>query len=151
MKRLYRSEQNRQLAGVCAGLGKYFEVDPVIFRVLFVFLTFFHGGGLLIYILLAIVMPMEPKPAPAETDNNHAISAAKENDQPQQPAVQRAQASSFFGILIGVILILVGIYFLLEQFNFYHPFLSYFRRYFWENIIAFSFILSGIYFIFLRR
>lgn len=59
-KKLYRSRTNKIIGGVCAGLGEYFEVDPVLIRVLFVFLTFFHGSGLILYLLLLIIVPQEP-------------------------------------------------------------------------------------------
>lgn len=60
-KRLYRSLNDRKLAGVCGGLGKYFNIDPVIFRLLFVFAAL-PGGlpGIIMYILMWIVIPEEP-------------------------------------------------------------------------------------------
>lgn len=60
MKRLYRSETNRKLAGVCGGLGEYLNVDPTIIRVIFIFLLL-PGGlpGFLLYILLWIFIPTE--------------------------------------------------------------------------------------------
>ena len=60
-KQLYRSRTNRQIAGVCAGLAEYFNVDPVIVRVLFVVTALTGGPGLLAYIVLAMVMPEEGK------------------------------------------------------------------------------------------
>jgi phage shock protein C len=61
-KRLYRSESNRMLAGVCGGLGDYFKIDPTIVRLLFAvtFLIGFGSPGLL-YLLLWIVMPNESR------------------------------------------------------------------------------------------
>ena len=56
-KRLERDLQNKVLGGVCSGLGNYFDMDPIIWRVLFFFLVFFGCSGLLIYIVLWIVMP----------------------------------------------------------------------------------------------
>ena len=49
-KRLYRSSRNKVLAGVCGGLGEYFEVDPVIVRLLVVVFTLMGGAGLIAYI-----------------------------------------------------------------------------------------------------
>jgi phage shock protein PspC (stress-responsive transcriptional regulator) len=60
-KRLYRSRTNRMLAGVCGGLGKYFNVDPTLIRVLAVILLiFFNFATLIAYIILAIIVPLEP-------------------------------------------------------------------------------------------
>jgi phage shock protein C len=60
-KRLYRSRRHRILAGVGGGMGQYFGVDPVLFRLGFVALTFATGFGLLLYIVLAIVVPNWPE------------------------------------------------------------------------------------------
>jgi phage shock protein C len=56
-KRLFKSRTNKIIAGVCGGLAEYFDVDPVIMRVLFVLLAFFGGSGLILYIACAIIMP----------------------------------------------------------------------------------------------
>jgi len=58
-KKLFRSRTERILFGVCGGLGQYFNIDPVIVRIVFVILTFFSGIGLLLYIILIIVVPRE--------------------------------------------------------------------------------------------
>ncbi len=55
MKRLYRSTSNRIIAGVCSGLGEYFDIDPVIVRILFIV----SGVGFFAYILLWIFVPDE--------------------------------------------------------------------------------------------
>ncbi len=57
--RLHKSSTNKILAGVCGGLGEYFDVDPTFVRLLFVLLTIFHGLGILAYIILWIVMPRQ--------------------------------------------------------------------------------------------
>lgn len=58
MKKLYRSS-NRILAGVCGGIAEYFDLDPTLIRVLYVFLSLFSVGfpGLLLYIILMILIP----------------------------------------------------------------------------------------------
>lgn len=61
VKRLYRPKANRVCLGVCAGLGEYFGVDPVLVRVIFVLATLAGGPGLLAYIILAVIMPEEEK------------------------------------------------------------------------------------------
>ena len=57
-KKLTRSKSNRMIAGVCAGLGEYLGIDPTVVRLLFV-LAFFglHGGLLLAYLIMAIIVP----------------------------------------------------------------------------------------------
>jgi phage shock protein PspC (stress-responsive transcriptional regulator) len=58
-KRLYRSEHNRSLAGVCGGLAEYFNVDATLVRLLFVIFALSGGPGLLVYIVLWLVIPTE--------------------------------------------------------------------------------------------
>lgn len=63
-RRLVRSSQKKMLAGVCGGLGQYLGIDPTLLRILFVFATFFSAvvPGLLIYIILAVVVPADDSP-----------------------------------------------------------------------------------------
>ena len=56
-KRLYRSTANRIIFGVCGGLGEYFDIDPIIFRIIFIALIFGAGTGVLLYIIMAFVIP----------------------------------------------------------------------------------------------
>lgn len=60
---LHRSRQDRLLFGVCGGLGEYFAIDPVLVRLLFVLATVAGGSGILAYVVLAIVLPEEGRPA----------------------------------------------------------------------------------------
>ena len=57
IKRLYRSKRDRVLAGVCAGIGEYFDVDPVLVRVLWVIFSLLYGAGILAYIIAWIIIP----------------------------------------------------------------------------------------------
>jgi phage shock protein C len=59
-KRLYRSRTNRKLGGVCGGLGEYFNIDPMLFRIIFLILFLGAGQGLVLYIILWLVIPQEP-------------------------------------------------------------------------------------------
>ena len=59
-KKLYRSRSNRMIGGVCAGLAEYFNVDPTIVRLVFVLFALAGGPGLILYIIMAIVVPEEP-------------------------------------------------------------------------------------------
>jgi phage shock protein C len=58
--RLYRSQTDRMVAGVCGGLAKYFNVDPTVIRLVFVVLALAGGPGLLLYLILWIITPIEP-------------------------------------------------------------------------------------------
>lgn len=56
-RRLYRAVDNRYIGGVCSGLGAYFNVDPIVMRILFVVLLFANGIGILAYLILWIAVP----------------------------------------------------------------------------------------------
>ena len=61
VRRLERSSSDRMLAGVCGGLGRYFDLNPTVFRVGFVVLTLLGGAGVLVYLAAGLVMPGEGK------------------------------------------------------------------------------------------
>lgn len=56
-KRVYRSDTNRILCGVCGGLGEYFNIDPTLIRLLLLLLCFAKFSGVVAYIIAAIIMP----------------------------------------------------------------------------------------------
>jgi phage shock protein C len=61
VKRLYRSRSNKMLAGVCAGLADYFEIDPTVVRLAFTAAFFFgFGSALVLYFIMMLVVPEEP-------------------------------------------------------------------------------------------
>ncbi|MGE0268761.1 MAG: PspC domain-containing protein [Candidatus Omnitrophota bacterium] len=57
IRRLYLAENDKKMAGVCAGLGQYFDIDPVIFRVLFLVGAFAGGIGIIAYIIMFMIVP----------------------------------------------------------------------------------------------
>jgi phage shock protein C len=56
-RKLYRSQSQRMLAGVCGGLAEYFNIDATVMRVLFLILAVFGGSGIVIYLVMWIVVP----------------------------------------------------------------------------------------------
>jgi phage shock protein C len=64
MRRLYRSRTDRMIWGVCGGLANYFDVDPTIIRVLAVVSIFITGFSILAYIIMAVIIPLEPTTGP---------------------------------------------------------------------------------------
>ena len=95
MDKLYRSRNDIWIAGVCGGLGSYLGIDPTIVRLFFVLLFFAGGSGLLIYILLALVMPR----APEGEELPHAVVPLGENPQA--------------ALIVGIVLIVFGAFFFL--------------------------------------
>lgn len=87
-KKIYRSKENYVLAGVCAGLADYFEIDPTLVRIVFIILTIGGGAGLLLYIILAIIMPINPKKIEVEEK--------KKEDKKEK----ESHGNNFWGILL---------------------------------------------------
>jgi phage shock protein C len=63
-KRLMRSSRDKKIAGVCAGLADYFDIDPTIVRVVWLLAILFGGTGFLAYVILWIVLPLAPAGMP---------------------------------------------------------------------------------------
>lgn len=60
-KRLYKSNTNKMLDGVCGGIAAYFNVDATIIRLAWVLFCAMGGSGVLAYIIMAIILPREPE------------------------------------------------------------------------------------------
>lgn len=75
-KKLYRSQSNRMLCGVCGGIADYFNIDSTIVRLIFVFLGLSGGTGILFYLIAAVVIPngMDKK-----TDHNRGCCKIAED------------------------------------------------------------------------
>lgn len=63
VKRLYLSETDKKISGVCGGIGEYFDLDPTLVRLAYLLLTVFTGvfPGLIAYIVLAVIIPKPPQ------------------------------------------------------------------------------------------
>ena len=59
-KRLYKSDVNRTIAGVCGGIGEYFNIDPTLIRLAWIIFCFAGGSGILAYIIAAVIIPRRP-------------------------------------------------------------------------------------------
>lgn len=150
-KKLRRSLKDSVIGGVAGGLGEYFGTDPVIFRILFIVLTFTGGGGVLIYLLMWIFIPK----AEVDFDNSdfksstanekQEASEAFENveteesntppkgDDPFSPELsQRRKNGNLIG---GTLLIMVGLFFLADE---VFPWVS------WEYLWPAALIIVGL-------
>lgn len=119
-KKLYRSSTDRWFFGVCGGLGAYLGLDPTLVRLLFVLLAFAGGGGVLIYLILAIIM----RQAPEGMDLNQSSESLNNNPQA--------------AVILGGALVLIGGAFILRNlgihaFNWVH----------WQSLWPVALILIG--------
>lgn len=120
-KRLYRSTTNKVIGGVASGLGDYFIIDPVLVRVLFVLLAMFGGGGVLIYIVLWIVIPLKIN-NPRQTHyhaSTHYQSPEEAEIVEEEPSSNNKQSvstrQSNTGLIAGIVLIFIGGLFLIDR------------------------------------
>lgn len=78
MKKMYRSETDKVIAGVCGGLAEYFEVDPVLVRLLWIFFTLMGGSGVVVYFICWLVLPTQSSVSTTQTatfeQNAHEIA-----------------------------------------------------------------------------
>ncbi|MEW6653178.1 MAG: PspC domain-containing protein [Bacteroidota bacterium] len=119
-EKLYRSRRSRVIGGVAGGLAQYFNIDPVIVRILFVVLTIMHGMGLVVYIILWIAVPEEPFAQayginPEGTVNPDGTEVKFENLNAE--GLQAGSKKSGSGrIIAGSILIFIGAVFFFDRF-----------------------------------
>ena len=59
-KKLYKSNQNKMLDGVCGGIAEYFGIDPTVVRLIWALFSLMGGSGILAYIIAAIISPRSP-------------------------------------------------------------------------------------------
>lgn len=128
VKRLRRSNTDKVLAGVCGGIGEYFNIDPVIIRIFWVIITFMPGSpGFLAYIICALVIP---------EDNG---------------VIYQDGSSSFSGkntpLFIGIALIIIGCYMLARIILPHHIFRFFNIFKYWPILL----IIAGLYIIYQSR
>lgn len=59
-KKLYKSNQNKMIGGVCGGIAEYFGIDPTVVRLIWALFSLMGGSGILAYIIAAIIIPRSP-------------------------------------------------------------------------------------------
>lgn len=123
-KEFRRSSTNKVIGGVCGGLGNYFNIDPIVFRLVFAILFFAAGGGLIAYIIAWIAIP-------GESSNNHfnhdTSSSSSSRESRYDYADRDAEIVSeekpghklneYSGSLVaGLVLIVIGLVFFLDNY-----------------------------------
>lgn len=91
-KKLYRSK-DKKIAGVCSGIAEYFDIDPTIVRILWVLFVLAGGSGILIYIIMAFIVPEKPASIEKKESGEASLeSAAGDNWQAQKESAQETEA-----------------------------------------------------------
>jgi phage shock protein C len=134
--RLYRSVEHRMIGGVAGGLAEYFDIDPVIVRLVFIIVALAGGGGFLVYLILWIVLPENLKPnfSYGQSDQGYSQTGAsfhdesansgtesKEWEQKSEPAFGSPDGNvrkerNTGGLIGGLVLITLGCLFLIDRF-----------------------------------
>jgi len=122
-RRLYRCRHDRQLAGVASGMAEYLGLDPTVVRILWILSVFFGGFTILLYVVLAFVVPLEPvttamtaRPTPADgelaneaTGTADAFPAHHASIVDAAPAHEhRTRGGGGLGFGLGVLLVVFG-------------------------------------------
>jgi phage shock protein C len=124
-QRLYRSQTNKVIAGVCGGLSEYLNVDATVVRLVWILITLFGGAGIFAYIAAWLIIPTAP---------------AKPNEM-LQPKQSDFTAARIFGILFigaGVVILLDN----LDILSFHH-----WWNVSWEFVFPGLLIMAGVYFL----
>jgi phage shock protein C len=132
--KLYRSDKDRMLFGVCGGLAKYFGIDSSLMRIIVVLLAIVTGGvGALIYLIMAFIVPLEgsTKTSPKEIvlDNVEEVKTTAQGlgqnirdtfsgEKPESKEEDKMEAKR--RNIFGVILIVIGVFLLLGVFGIFH-------------------------------
>jgi phage shock protein C len=157
-RRLFRSSRRRVFLGICGGLGEYLNIDPVVIRVIAVIVTMCTGifPGLIAYFIIALIVPAEGSTAStpeqsfrenvadiknSSTNLGQGIRSTFENQPPPKssisatpPTVSPNNTSTTGLIILGVVLLCIGVFFILE--NFLH--------WFWRFSFPAALVLAGL-------
>jgi phage shock protein PspC (stress-responsive transcriptional regulator) len=108
-RRLYRSSRDRQLAGVAAGMAEYFDIDPTVVRILWILSAFIGGFTIVLYVILAFVIPLDPAGATAPGSWPEAAGEMPAGSPDQRPDQRpRGRRNGAAGIIFGVMLVVFG-------------------------------------------
>ena len=137
--KLFRPEKDRMLAGVCAGLGEFFQVDPTIVRLIFILITIFGGSGILLYLILWLIIPSQKADSQLTKDNIEK-NAGEIKDKAQQFAQDMKINTTNLNSkqLFGVGIVIFGIILLLGNFGF----VSF--NFIWKFLPAIIVIIFGV-------
>jgi phage shock protein C len=131
--RLYRSETNRTIAGVCGGLGEFLGIDPLIIRIFFIIWTILGEAAVLVYFILWVVIPNKSVSDAGGSFKSEELGSRIRQMGSELGEVTR-QPSQELITFAGVGLIGWGVYFLVRNFGF--PWLNWdFSLYLWPALL----------------
>jgi len=134
VKKIYRSKTQKIIGGVCGGFGEYFDIDPVIIRVIW-FILLLGGVGLLAYIIAWIIIPIEPE---GFNYGKNEETKVEEN---------KGSTDDNARMLLGIILVIVGLLFFMREFWYFDDVFEQIFRFSWRYFLPALLITLGIYII----
>lgn len=143
-RKLYRSQSNRMIAGVCGGLGEYINVDPLVVRIFFVLLALGGNGiGVMVYLLLWLTVPSEDLPEDSNLQDTVRTGSEEIAEQTRQMGHEfrriahepNPQAS----LLVGIALSLLGFVYLIQNLDL--PWLDWIN---FKNMFPLLLIIGGV-------
>ena len=145
MSKLYRSQKDRLIAGVCAGLAEHFQLDTGLVRVAFIIATLFNGLGLLAYFIGVIIMPVAPDQSSADKSKESELVNNEEYEYqpPDEAKEEKKKTPRKSNEFMGFILVALGAFFLLRQLHVFDPFYDWFSYNFWDIILPSLFVFAG--------
>jgi len=135
IKKLYRSERDRKIAGVCGGIGEYFDVDSSLLRLLWLILVLLGGVGVVAYIIAMIIIPKNPN------DSYETSEVKKEEETVKQRSGNNAH------IFWGILFILLGVFFGMKQIWYFDRVFDEIRYFMKDFFIPAVLVVLGIYII----
>ena len=132
MRKLYRSRENKILAGVCGGLGEYFQIDPVIIRLLWIVLSLVWGFGVILYIIAIFIIPPQ---------GNHYSNNFEETPENEHPHISHNIEDEDRKVVIGLFALLFIVIGLIILVSIITPSTFFFRNFI---KIVISILLIGI-------
>lgn len=139
MKKLQRSRTNRVFFGVCGGLAEYLGMDPVVMRLIFVLVTLFGGTGVVAYIIGVIIIPESP-------EEEKAAGVTEDVNPPSLPVPEKvtSKRNDKGSEIIGIVLIVFGIFFLLRKIPWMDRYFDWISYHFWSLLLPVILLVLGI-------
>ena len=142
-KKIYRSQDDRIIFGVCGGIAKYFELDALIVRLIFLALVFGGGSGVIVYLICTILIPSEDR-----KNNNSLVNEEKAGEFVEKVGKKikdlgAETKKSDWRFLLGIIFILFGFIFLVDN--------IFDLQNIWTNFWPIFLVLIGLMILFKRK
>jgi phage shock protein C len=156
MKRLYKSRKYKVIDGVCGGIAEYFDIDPVIVRLIFVISIALGGTGIIAYIIGMIIVPhrVVNSAQNEETFEGEIIieePPSKDNPDDNESLSTRKADNSKNHLIFGIILLMIGAFFLMSEISWFHGPFYWIRHHLWDILIPSILILFGLNLILRKR